>query len=101
MKIERITRTDRDTYRDSFGRHVTDLVETEYTTVYGSLKEALQYSKASPCYLQRGAETEHLFRAWDDSSKFVCLYNGEADSFADIPGAGYYVHKFILAEAED
>lgn len=102
MRIEKHTKFDRVSERNSFGQYITTGFDTEYTTVYGTLAEALEYSHSNPCYVHRTPATEHLFRSWDDYSKFACLYNGKADTFADrkadIPGAGYYTHEFVIED---
>ena len=100
MKIEKTIKNETDTNRNSFGQYVTEFHETEYTTIYGTVEEAIQYSHQHSCYVGRSPETEHLFPAWDDGCKYVELYMGKVftrfNSLHEINGAGWYVHKFVV-----
>lgn len=104
MKIEKHTKFDRVSERNGFGQYVTTGFDTEYTTIYGTVAEAIEYSYTNSCYLIRSSATEHLFRKDDNCCKYVELWNGKPFSFAerkcDIPGAGYYVHEFVVCEEQ-
>jgi hypothetical protein len=102
MRIEKTMKTDTNRAENSFGQTITSFDDTEYTTVYGTLEEAMEYSKSHSCYLTRSTATEHLFPAWDKDAKYVVLISGKASAVAntlrDINGAGWYTHKFVIEE---
>lgn len=100
MRIEKENRNVSGTGFNSFGQFYTTLDQAEIVTYFGSLEEMLELSKEKWICVARSEETEFLFPAWDRSSKWAVVGNGESKQHSDllreIEGAGTYVPMFKL-----
>ena len=87
---------------NGFHQIITSSEEVEYTTYTGTMEELVEVSKEKYVYISRNKLTEHLFRAWDEDSKYAEIHNGKVVCFYDrkheINGAGWYTPLFIVEE---